>query len=159
MNATVIGFHKKFSNQGYPFTLARLSCGHLDDATIEKDTGECVGCGTRAEVFTTCACGARGRGKISFANPHEDANILTKVGETRECKACVREADQLVKLKEVLTRSDLSHSRFRFEMFHLYRRDAASPSGVSLVLSVSDTPAVRELLTGALSPLSPTEPR
>ena len=59
----------------------------------------------------------------------------------------------------------VSHTRAGIGLYRgailVYERNEESPTGVTLAMSIDDTPEVMEVLRGGvgLSPLSPTEPR
>lgn len=115
------------------------------------------------------ACGhtARLRLRDECASAHDEANHLEKVGDTVACERCDWYASKLEQLRK-LDPGVITHSRFRTRDsrgrgdgdYYVYVRDARSPTGCKLLLSIDATPEAAELLRKlAASPLSPTEPR
>lgn len=151
-----------FGRMPYQYLRARLDCGHTITAEGVKRAGECGGCGKISRTFTRCECGYTG-GYRPLPEPDLDKpeNQITKAGDEHDCKECASYARQLEKLRG-LDRSKLSHARFRewcgAGQVHVYFRDGASPSGVTLAHTVDATDEVFEILRDMrLSPLSPTE--
>jgi hypothetical protein len=86
------------------------------------------------------------------------------------CRRCAEEASRAAnpgKVRAALLDPTFSHSRFKRGNVYIYRRDAASPSGVFLAAAASekvfdeiyDDLLAQGLIRSSASPLSPTELR
>lgn len=159
---TVTGIKLGFSNtQRFPYALSVLACGHLGHCTLRPRILVCTRCGTEharpdEDYRAIYCCGHSAFHCQPLPNPHAEADRVTKPGDVVECRECDRDAEQTAYLR-ALDRSTLHHTRYRNGFIYLYRLDPTSPSGFMLVRSVSATPEHEALLTGSLSPLSPTE--
>lgn len=85
------------------------------------------------------------------------------VGEEIACEWCASYAADLATLRAALAAGIVSHSRAGDRLargsVHVYQYEPKSPTGVILLVTLTETPEVIALLRGGLSPLSPTEPR
>ena len=166
---TVTGFDIGFSNSALPlpYALARLTCGHVARVETKPTLYACTACGreTTSCQHASCSCGSTKAGFrfVHIANPHLPEDRLTQIGDVIECESCAAEAKQLEWLRD-LPRETVQHARYKrmfgHGVYHFYRRDKTSPTGVFLIGSVAATPAVEALLAEKrISPLSPTEAR
>lgn len=113
------------------------------ELTANKHRCTACGCGMMVYAFTPSA--------------HNPEHQVTKVGAEVECAHCDRKVTALKELAELVAKNALHHTRWRNGSIYCYRREPTSPSGVLLACSVEDCPEANALLTGSLSPLSPTE--
>lgn len=107
----------------------------------------------------TCGCGiAR---YVFTPNEHKDEDTITKVGDEIECERCDHYATALAALK-ALRPEDVQHARYRSwcgeGALYVYKRDHKSPTGVTLLMSITATKEAEDVLRNlGASPLSPTE--
>jgi hypothetical protein len=164
---TVTGFDLGFSNSALrlPYALAKLACGHVTSVKIKPTLYACSACGreTTSCQYASCPCGSTSSGFrfLHVANPHIEADRLTKVGDVVECETCDKNVERIAWLRS-LPKGAVHHARFdpRFApgSYHLYRHDQTSPSGFFLMGSVPATPEFDAVLNEVrISPISPTE--
>jgi hypothetical protein len=167
METTVARIEEGFSNTcRFPYALAWFACGHCREAVLRDTVGECTNCGAtlthpHGGQFPACACGRRSVTYTSYPRPHNEADRLTKVGDTVDCAGCDRDVESIAWLRS-LPKGAVHHARYdpRFSpgSYRLYRHDVASPSGFFLMGSVPATPQFDAVLREVgISPISPTE--
>lgn len=149
MKQPVTKIAKSFSNaaQRWPVSWLELECGHTASPVLREEPNDRIRYGTAFE--------------------HDDANHLAKPGDRVQCDACDHYQAALAKLR-AMKPGDVQHSRFRHRDsrgfgpgdLYVYGRNERSPTGVTLIMSIDDTPEAAEILRMlCASPLSPTEPR
>lgn len=136
-----------------------LACGHHGACELKPTVYACGGCGAEKGDCNPCPCGYFGFLIVFLARAERPEDRATQPGDVLECGTCKSHADAAARLRE------LSEPVFRARyserwggQYHLYRRDETSPSGVMLIMTVSATPEIDEILKDKqISPLSPTE--
>jgi hypothetical protein len=167
MKTTITRMVKGYSNSALviPYVYAVLACGHAAKVELIPYTYRCIKCDR--EHFSSpnkgfqCECGG-GIGAIVFTpDPHNDAHIVTKIGDVIECGSCDNQQQAVSILRQAIADRSLHHTRAKSwcgsNQIHAYKLDPTSPSNFFLVVSVEDTPEVQAMLKGTLAPLSPTE--
>jgi hypothetical protein len=163
----ITSFEQGYSSSGIiPYVSALLDCGHVSSVVLKPYRGVCCQCHREQELAragraTICACGRSMFTIIYTPEPHNPADRITAIGDTIECERCASIARDIVWLESLDTET-VQHARFKMwcgvAQYHFYKRDSKSPSGVMLIGSVEQTPAIDKLLAAKrISPLSPTE--
>lgn len=164
MKSTVIRIDK---HKGWKkYTTCMLSCGHGIEGKYLPTQLKCFECGyVYNQPLNWHPCPKCNSGIASFhfiPDEHNDAHILTKVGDVVDCEYCMQEKKDIETVRDILKRDDISHTRYRDwcgqGQIYIYKRDASSPSGVLLLTAIAATKEIEDMLSGTrLSPLSPTE--
>ncbi|MDQ6677234.1 MAG: hypothetical protein M3Z09_08050 [Acidobacteriota bacterium] len=94
------------------------------------------------DIGPTCrSCGGHDF-KISHEpNPHNEADLITKIGQIVKCGSCIREAGDLNWLQS-LDPSKIFHARFDSDSYYFFRRNPASPSGFTAIGKIGSTPVI-----------------
>lgn len=143
---------------------AKTDCGHSAEVVMKPHVMECVKCGAQyaqGSEKKSGYCDSCGCGQAFYAvtrDAHKTEDRVTAIGDEVECPVCGRYQVAIKRLRN-LDLSTVSHSRFRDGLIRIYTYDSTSPTGVSLEMSIEETPEVQLYLRGSLSPLSPTETR
>ena len=173
MQTTVARIVKTWTNSQsrFPVAYAMLTCGHSGKIVFKPRRLACAKCGVereRAENESSPKCLACGCGAaigVFFPDEHRDEDRITQIGDLVDCESCNHYATALARLRD-LTPGSIQHSRFRpydsrggkEGAYYVYGRNPASPSGVTLLMSIDATPEADKVLRSlSASPLSPTE--